>query len=198
MEAYDMTVFDLLFIAVFFTALGMLFLAILAALRGRRARALALLRRLAIFAGVYLGIIILVSLLSPRRVLQVGDDQCWDDWCMTVTNVQRRPADSVTRYVVTIRISSRARRADQRALDAHVYLIDDRGRRYDPVPDPADIPFDILLHPQEAISMTRVFELAADVQDPVLVASHGEGFPGWFIIGDSASLFHKRTVVRLE
>jgi hypothetical protein len=31
-----------------------------------------------------------------------------------------------------------------------------------------------------------------------IVASHGRGFPGLFIIGDPASLFHKRTVVRLE
>jgi hypothetical protein len=76
--------------------------------------------------------------------------------------------------------------------------MDGQGRRYDPVPDPDAIPFDALLQPQESMTTTREFDLPVDAQDPVLVATHGEGFPGWFIIGDSGSLFHKRTVVRLE
>ncbi len=193
-----MTIFDLLFLAVFFASVVMLALTGFAALRGRRAQAVALLRRLGICAGIYLAIVILVSLVSPRRILNVGDDRCWDDWCMTVADVRKTPADNGSRYVVTIRISSRARRVSQRGLGTHVYLMDDQGHRYDPIPDPEAIPFDILLQPQEVVTTTRVFELPTDAQDPVLVATHGEGFPGWFIIGDSASLFHKRTVVRLS
>ena len=76
--------------------------------------------------------------------------------------------------------------------------MDDRSRCYDPVPDPTAVPFDVLLQPREAVTVTRVFELPADAHDPVLVMSHGDGFPGCLIIGDSGSLFHKRTVVRLE
>jgi hypothetical protein len=193
-----MTIFDLLFIVVFFAAVVMLLLAGLAALRGRRARAIAISRWLGSLVGIYLGIVILVSLASTRRELKVGDDQCWDDWCMTVTNVQRTPVENAIRYIVTIRISSRARRVAQRARGTHVYLVDDRGHRYDPVADPDAIPFDILLQPQEAISTTRVFEIPTDAQTPVFVATHGEGFPGWFIIGDSGSLFHQKTVVLLE
>jgi hypothetical protein len=193
-----MTLFDLVFIAVFFATVAALVLAAVAALRGRRARAIAILRRMGIFAGLYLGIVILVSLVSPRRVLQVGEDQCWDDWCLTVTDVRRKPSDNGIRYDVTIRISSRARRVAQRGRGTHVYLMDDRGRCYDPISEPAAVPFDILLQPQEAVRTTRVFELPSDTADPVLVASHGGGFPAWFIIGDSGSLFHKRTVVQLE
>ena len=192
-----MTLFDLLFIAVFFGTIVMLVLAGVAFLRRRRARAIAIMRRLGIFAGVYLGIVILVALVSPRRVLHVGDDQCWDDWCIAVTNVRRHTAEDAHTYEVTLRISSRARRRAQRALDAQVYLIDDRGRCYDPEPDPTAIPLDILLQPLEAVSVTRVFHVPADARDPALVASLGRGFPGLFIIGDPARLFHKRTVVRL-
>lgn len=193
-----MTLFDLLFLAVFFATLAMLVLAGLTALRRRRSQSVAILRRLGIFAGFYLAIVILVSLVSPRRVLNVGDDRCWDDWCMAVSDVRKTSADTGSRYIVTIRISSRARRAPQRGRGTHVYLMDDQGRRYDPIPDPAAIPFDILLQPREVVTTTRVFELPAEAQDPVLVATHGGGFPGWFIIGDSASLFHKRIVVRLS
>jgi hypothetical protein len=193
-----MTIFDLVFVAMFFAAVATLVLAGFAALRGRRARAIAILRRLGLFSGLYLGIVILVSLLSTRRELHVGDDQCWDDWCMTVTNVKRTPADNPIRYVVTIRISSRAQRVAQRGRGTHVYLMDDRGRRYDPVPDLDVVPFDVLLQPGQAITTTREFELPTDVQEAFFVATHGEGFPSWFIIGDPGSLFHKKTVVRLD
>jgi hypothetical protein len=181
-----MTLFDLLFIAIFLGTIVMLVLAGVAALRRRRAQAIAIVRRLGIFAGVYLGIVILVSLVSPRRELHVGDDQCWDDWCIAVTNVRRQTAEDAQTYEVTLRISSRARRRAQRALDAQVYLMDDRSRCYDPEPDPTAVPLDILVQPQEVVSVTRVFHMPADARDAVLVASHGRGFPGLFIIGDPA------------
>lgn len=193
-----MTIFDLLFLAVFFTTVVMLVLAGIAALRRRRARALAFVRRLGIFVGAYLGIVIAVSLLSPPRVLNTDDEQCSDDWCIAVTDAHRQPAADAQSYDVTLRVSSRARRRAQRERGVHVYLMDNRGRCYDPMPDPAVIPFDILLQPQEAVHVTRVFNLPVDAHDPVLVVSHDGWFPGLFIIGDSGSLFHKRPVVRLE
>jgi hypothetical protein len=193
-----MTLFDLLFIGVFFATVVTLVVAAVAAIRGRRARAMALLRRLGIFVAVYLGVVILVSLVSPRRVLNVGDDQCFDDWCIAVADLRRESADAGISYTLTFRLSSRARRRAQREHGVRVYLMDDRGRCYDPMPDPAAIAFDVMLQPQEAVNITRVFDLPADANHLVLVVSHGGGFPGCFIIGDSESLFHKRTVVRLD
>jgi hypothetical protein len=193
-----MTVFDLLFLAVFFGTVGMLVVAGLAALRRRRARALAILRWLGLQVGVYLGILIIVSLVTPRRVLNVGDEQCSDDWCIAVTDVRRQPAEVAQSYAVTLRILSRARRRAQRERGVRVYLMDNRGCCYDPVPDPASIPFDVLLQPQEAVNITRVFHLPADAQEPVLVVAREGWTPGLFVIGDSGSLFHKQTVVRLE
>jgi hypothetical protein len=75
--------------------------------------------------------------------------------------------------------------------------MDDAGRRYRPTPDPAAVPFDVRLRPHESIHTTRVFEVPAGVRDPALVLSHGGGFPSILIIGDSDSLFHEPTVVRL-
>jgi hypothetical protein len=193
-----MTIFDLLFITVFFGAVGMLVVAGLAALRGRRTRALAILGRLGLLVGVYLGIVMVVSLVSPRRVLNLGDEQCSDDWCIAVTDVRRRPAEDAQSYAVTLRVWSRARRRAQRERGVQVYLMDNRGRCYDPVPDASATPFDILLQPQEAVNITRVFHLPADAQEPVLVFSRAGWTPGLFVIGDSGSLFHKPTVMRLE
>ena len=87
-----MTIFDLLFIAVFFGAAISLVVAAYSALRGRRPRAIAILRWLGVYLGAYFGVLILVSLASPRRVVRVGENQCWDDWCIAVTDVRRQPA----------------------------------------------------------------------------------------------------------
>jgi len=193
-----MTIFDLLFIAVFFATAISLSVAAYSALRGRRPRAIAILRWLGVYLGAYFGVLILVSLASPRRVVRVGENQCWDDWCIAVTDVRRQPASAVVSYVVTLRVSSRARRRAQRERGVQVYLTDDRGRRYEPALDNAAITFDVLLQPQEAINTTRVFETPIDSHDLVLVVSHGGGFPGCCIIGESGSLFHKSTVVRLN
>jgi len=193
-----MTIFDLLFIAVFFATAISLSVAAYSALRGRRPRAIAILRWLGVYLGAYFGVLILVSLASPRRVVRVGENQCWDDWCIAVTDVRRQPASAVVSYVVTLRVSSRARRRAQRERGVQVYLTDDRGRRYEPALDNAAIPFDVLLQPQEAINTTRVFEAPIDSHDLVLVVSHGGGFPVCCIIGESESLFHKSTVVRLN
>ena len=162
-----MSIFDLLFIVLFLASIVTLLVAAVMALRRRGRRALIILLRLGVCAGVYLGIVILVSLVSPRRVVNAGDDQCWDDWCVAVSNVQRTNADASIRYVVTLRISSRAGRRAQRGRGTYAYLMDDDRRCYDPIPDPTAIPFDVLLQSLEAVNVTRVFELPADVRDPV-------------------------------
>ncbi|MGE0886803.1 MAG: hypothetical protein AB7P14_25060 [Blastocatellales bacterium] len=193
-----MTIFDLLFIAVFFATVILLVAAALSAIRGRRRKAFVTLRWLAIFLGVYFGILILVSLFSPRRVLNIGDKQCWDDLCIAVTKVRQVPKTSVNSCLITFELSSRARRRAQRELGLNVYLLDERGRRFDPLPNKDDVPFDVLLQPQAIISATRSFEIPADARNLVLGVSHSGRFPACCIIGEPESLFHKRTVVKLD
>jgi hypothetical protein len=142
-----MTLFDLLFIAAFLAAAVVLLLAAVAALRKQTNRVLALLRWLGIGAGVYLGVLVTVSLLSPRCVLEIGDEQCSDDWCIAVVKVNRQEGDEGPLYGLTFRITSRARRRAQRERGVQVCLIDELGRCYDPVPDTAEVPFDTLLQP---------------------------------------------------
>src|SRR5580698_8509233 len=69
------TVFDLLVIALFFAAIGTLILAAVLALRGRWARALRLLRRLALCTLSYVGIVYAATALSKEVVLRMGDPQ---------------------------------------------------------------------------------------------------------------------------
>ena len=195
-----MTIFDLLFIAVVLASLATLITASIVAIRGQRARALGILRQFGVSAIAYLVVVVVVALLSPRRVLNVGDPWCFDDWCLSVENVSQTPAPPEVAYNVSLRIFSRARRVSQRANGAWIYVIDGRGNRYAPEPDPSAVPLDVLLQPGASVTTTRVFKVPENARELSLVTGHGGPgcFPGCFVIGDDSSLLHKRTLVRLR
>lgn len=196
-----MTLFDLFFIASFLLTIGLLIWAAVSAVRGRRTRAARILYRLGVFVGLYFAALIVVSLASPRRVLRVGESQCWDDWCVGVTNVNKASAGTAVRVSVILRVSSRARGRVQGGPTPTVYLLDDRNRRYDP--SRSDItPSKITLRPGEGLAISRNFEIPAAAEGAVLALFHGGetglNFPGCCIIGDNSSLFHEPIVVQLD
>ena len=188
-----MTLFDLLFLLVTFTTMLSLLAAAGLAVARRGQKSLRLLRGLGIGLLVYFAAIILVSLVSPRRTFDLGDAQCFDDFCIAATSAQRN-GDS---YTVGLRISSRARRVAQRERNLMVYLVDRANRRFDPIANPADTSLASLLEPGQAIDVTRTFPVPPSVRDVDLVITHG-GFPiGWFIIGYD-SWFRKPPLIRLR
>jgi hypothetical protein len=191
-------VFDAFFVVSFLATITALIVAVWSVARGRKRKALRILAWLGVCVAAYLVAVTGVSVATPRRVLDVGEDRCWDDWCLGVSRVERVPLKSGTRYQVTIRVSSRAGRRAQRGLGAYVCVVDDQGHRYDPLPDPAARRLDGLLQPLETLLVTRTFDLPPNASSPALMLSHGGGFPGCLIIGDDASLFHKGTAVKLD
>ncbi len=195
-----MTIFDLLFVVLFLLALGSLIVALLAAFRGRSGRARSIVRRVGIVVALYFGGLILVSAFSPQRFIRVGDDQCSDDWCIAVQTVRHDSVGSQMRYDVTFRLSNRARRAAQRERFVAVYLQDQHGREYTPVSDSTAVPFDTLLTATHTIAVIRRFAVPTEARIVGLVVTRaGAGrFPRCCIIGDEGSLFHRRTIVRLN
>lgn len=195
-----MTVFDLLFLVLFFACVGTLIVAAVTALRGRRARAAVILRRLGIGVALYFCAVILVSALSPQRFSTVGADQCSDDWCIAVQAVRRDTTSAGIGYEVTFRLASRARRVAQRERFVTVYLRDQRGRRYAPVTEASAVPFDTLLKSGESVRAIRRFLVPAGARVAGLVVARGGGgwFPGCCIIADEGSLLHRRTLVKLD
>jgi len=194
-----MTLFDLLFIGIFLTTLVLLGLAALNLLRRRPAQAFRLLGVIACGLIVYLGVVMLVSLISPSRVLSLGEKRCFDDWCISVEDIARAEKPGGIIYTVNLQISNRAQRVSQRELGMTVYMLDEAGRHFEASADPAEIPFNSLLQPGQTLALTRSFEPGAVTGQPVLVVGHDASswFPGMFIIGDDASLLHKPTIVRL-
>ncbi|MGH9775701.1 MAG: hypothetical protein ACRD50_12215 [Candidatus Acidiferrales bacterium] len=193
-----MSLFDLLFILSFLASVATLITAAVCAICKRGPRALRILRAYAICLGIYLGIVAIASLFVPRRVLRVGEPECFDDWCISVESFSSTPRQNGVSNVVRFQLSSRAGRVTQREKNVVVYLTDNHGRRFDPALDSSAVPFDAQLQPQQSIATTRVFEVPADTSGLGLVIAHEGGFPiGWFIIGDEA-WFRKPAIVPLR
>jgi hypothetical protein len=193
-----MSPFDLLFIVLFLAAVFTLIAVAWFALRRRFDRARRILVRLLVCAGAYMAAVIAVSLIPPRRVVQAGDPQCFDDWCVSVGGFKRYPEGDRVAYSVDLRLSSRARRISQRENNLAVYLTDDRARRYDPAADVPSAPFNVLLRPQESVVVNRLFLVPGDATGLCIVITHQGGFPmGWFIIGYD-TWFRKPPITRLQ
>jgi hypothetical protein len=185
----------------FLTALFSLLSAGVAALHGRRARALRTLRVLGVCAAIYLAIVCIVSAATPRKILNVGDPQCADDWCISVEGAERARWNFAVSFDVNLRVFSRARRVSQRENHVVVYLTDDQSRRFDSIPEPSEVPFNVLLQPGESVTTHRIFRLPPDARGVgVVVSREGSALgclPGCFVIAENNWL-HKLPVVRLD
>ena len=197
-----MTVFELLFLAVFVVSVITVIVGVYASIRGQRAAAISIFKRWTVGAGFYLAVSLTVSFLKPQRIIAVGDPWCFDDWCLTAENVSRTVAPPDATYTVNLRVFSRAHRVSQRARNAWIYLRDENDRHYLPEPADAATALDVELEPGQSVSTVRIFKIPAEVHHFGLVTGHGGGpcsvFPSLLIIGEGGCLFHKQTMIRLQ
>jgi hypothetical protein len=193
-----MTILDLVFLECFLLSLIAFVAAAYAAIRGHVSRAFSILGIWLACAILYLGVSVSVPYAVPQRVIAIDTPWCFDDWCLTVKNVQHADMN----YNVDMLISSEAKRVTQRAKGAWIYLRDENDRHYEPFDDPGQVPLDVLLQPGESIGAHRRFHVPAKVHELGLVTGHGGGGPpcSWMsllIIGNGGCLFHKQTMIRL-
>ena len=180
-----MNAFEILFILLFLASVLILAIAAGYALFGRRANAIGILRRYAIILTVYFAIVIVASFGTPRKELAIGESLCFDDWCITIRGVEMIKNQAGDAYVVTARLSSRARRAPQRENGIVLYLTDRTGSRYDAEHSGSDLPFNVQLSPNQNVDVTRTFRLPSGIAPLGVVVAHEGGFPiTWFIIGE--------------
>jgi hypothetical protein len=193
-----MTVFDLLFIILLCATVCSVSVAAWFALRLQFDRAARILARFVICATGYLGIVVGGSLILPRRVMKLGECQCFDDVCVSVDGFQTMQKGKTIEFRVEARLSSRALAAVQRENKLVIYLADYQGRRYNPVVDSSYTPFNIKLQPQESAVVSRSFRIPENAKGVGAVITHEGGFPiRWFIIGYD-TWFRKRPLVPLS
>ena len=191
-----MTLFDLLFLFSALATILSLFTAAVLALIGKRDRAVAILKAWGVAAAIYLAADLVSNFTTPLVLAHPHDPQCADDWCFTVEKAGRTAPESEL-YRVDLRIYSRALRVEQRERGLHVYLQGPDGHRYDPVPQPGDVPFDTLLQPGQSAPVTRSFRVPAGVRPLDLYMTQPGNLPLYrLIIGRSP--YDGRTAVRLD
>jgi hypothetical protein len=154
--------------------------------------------------GLYAGIVIVVGIRTPQRIINVGESYCMDIWCISVEKVNTQPRGDETVYKVDVKIFSDANTVKTSAKGAVVYLVDERGRRFDLMSDPSVIPFDTALEPRQSIHTTLSFAVPADAQHLFLPCGYhhigDESFvPFWVKLyyGNDANYLHKRTMLRV-
>ena len=207
-----MTLFDLLFLIlmVFVIAAAVRILYLLIRRRFHPARKTLI--RLLLFMAAYMLVLVGFSLAEPRRQIAIGVPQCFDDWCITVENASRQAAIGELRargnfYVVTVRVSSRAKGRPQRETDVRVYLVDAQGRRFDvsaagqrqlEQEGQAGMPITSFVAPGGSFESRLAFDVPADARQLSLVKTSWSWFPFRLIIGGPESWLHRPTVVPLQ
>jgi hypothetical protein len=210
-----MTIFDLVFILVFLFTVGFI-VRILYLLAGKRAKkAWRATELLGVLLAGYFVVLVAVSLVAPRKLIPMGEDRCFDDWCIGADTLTVSPTigsgaglarASGIFYIVTLKVSSQARGITQRAKEAAVIAVDERGSRYSPSSD-GQAAYDAAngkgpaitseLGPGAFFTTTVVFDIPIQVAQLGLKVEHGV-WPGRLIIGDSESFFHKSTLIMLS
>lgn len=210
-----MTIFDLVFLLAVVGCLFALFATGFFFLRRQWRSAKRVALALGSFLVLYAGVLLSVSLLSPGHTLTMHQGRCFDDWCLSVEQVIQQPSIGtppgmvVARgafYLVTVRISSRARAITQRALDVQVFLLDANNQRYDPSPGGQQAldatgrggqPLSSELAPGSSLTRTIVFDLPEGLTHLALGVTHGL-FPDLFVIGSEQSFLHRPTIIELQ
>lgn len=173
-------------------------------IRGQRARAIQLLTGWGLCATLYALISVSVSFYKPVRVIELGQNWCFDDWCFAIERVNRTPSSDQTRVVYTtdVRIFN-AGRTPEGVRNFWVYLRDEDDRRYAPVPGSWSDVVAARVGPRDFARTSMAFAVPQGARGLGLVTGHGGGTPcAWLPslleIGQGGCLFHKPNMIRVE
>jgi hypothetical protein len=188
-----MRIGDLVFLVGALVVLIVLVRIFVCALRGRWNDVQRISLRMSAIMAVYMSIVVGVSISTPRQWIPMGQEQRFDDWCMSVLSATRNQ----DHYQLAVRVTSRALGRPQRAADADLLLAASDGREVAPSPALDRRSLRSVLQPGESFDTVCDYDVPADARIIGAHIVHG-AWPSWFIIGDRGSLLHKMPLVRLE
>jgi hypothetical protein len=197
-----MTLFELLFIALFLVSAGCL---LLCAALWRTGKAKKLLMGLVSVWAAYLVLLAVADVLRVPKVFKVGEEECFDEMCFAVidqADAAQAPTAGAGRTlkVVTMRATSRSegRAQAEGGLRGRLYgdgryleISASAQRSYEAEHGPAASLTDRIA-PGESKLAVLVFEVPEGVGMQGLVLDHGFT-PGYFVIGESP-FFHQPDV----
>jgi hypothetical protein len=119
--------------------------------------------------------------------------------CFTVTQAQDVPGpagDGGHLVRVSVRISNHSEKTQSDDM-IRAYLVDGQGRQWAESAAVSGVRLTARLAAGGSAVSQLVFKVPRDEARLALVFTHGHGWPGALVIGDSDSLLHRRTVVPL-
>ncbi len=151
--------------------------------------------------GPYLAALALVSLLTPRTVVSIGDSYCYDLWCLGVNHINAIPESQNILYTADVSISVDSTNPHQLPAEQathFLYVLDDQGRSYPLLREASFIGAAVTVHPGESVKSSFAFRAPRNARELYLMANDG-GYPPWVYMyfGSDISLFHRRTLVRI-
>jgi hypothetical protein len=148
--------------------------------------------------GGYVAAVIVVSLLTPRTIVSVGDGYCYDLWCIGVQQVHASPQGANLRYTAEVRLFSDANRVPTRRDKEFLYVLDEQGRRYPVMQEATAVPLDTTLGPGESVNTSVTFLAPANAGK--LYLAGGSLVMPWvpFYLGSDIAPFHRRTLLRVS
>jgi hypothetical protein len=174
---------------------------IVSRVRGERQRVRRGVAWLVVVWVVYLCVLVGVSLGQRQRVVAIGEPQCFDEMCFTVTGVEEVPGflirDGRRLVRVLVRVTNQGRKAQSEGL-IWAYLVDAQGRLWEESAGVNGVGLTARVAGGGSVVSEPVFKVARDATGLKLVFTHGRRQPGVLVIGDSDSLLHKKTVVDLR
>jgi hypothetical protein len=147
--------------------------------------------------AAYLAVVVLVSVLTPRTIVSIGDGYCYDLWCIGVQQVNAAPQGENVLYTVDLRIFSDANHVQTRHEKDSLYVLDEQGHRFRLEQDASATPLDVSVSPGESVNTSVTFLAPANARMLYLTADDGK--PAWvqLYLGSDISPFHRRTLLRV-
>jgi hypothetical protein len=79
---------------------------------------------------LYLAGVVLVSLVTPRTIVSIGDSYCYDLWCIGIQRVNATPKGQDILYTAEVRVFSAANWVPTSRENSFLYAVDEQGRRF--------------------------------------------------------------------
>lgn len=151
-------------------------------------------------AVLYLGGVLVASLVTPRTIVSVGDSYCWDLWCLGIQNVTAVPQGDTIFYTADVSLFADSTNTQRLPADPSgqqfFYVTDEKGRRF-PILHSALGDRDVTVMPGESVKASLTFIVPADARSLYLTGDVGA--PPWVCLyfGSDLNPFHRRTLLRV-
>ncbi len=147
-----------------------------------------------------MGAVVLVSLLTPRTIVNIGDSYCWDLWCLGIQNVNATPQGQNILYTAEVSLFSDADTVQLEVTDQpkrFFYLMDEQDRRFPILTYSSLGAADVALKPGESLKSSLTFLAPASARK--LYLADDLKWPPWVCLyfGSDLNPFHRRTLLRV-